>query len=88
MNWKLRWKNKATLLSLATLIIAIVYQILNMVGIVPDIDQQKLLDTICRLIDVLALLGIVVDPTTEGIADSDLAMSYAEPSKRTKIYSR
>ena len=28
---------------------------------------------------LLVILGIVVDPTTEGIQDSDRAMSYPEP---------
>lgn len=88
MNWKLRVKNKTTLISLVSLIVAIVYQTLHMLGIVPTIDEQDALDWICRIIDLLALLGIVVDPTTEGIGDSELAMSYDEPSPRTKVYVR
>ena len=88
MNWKLRYMNKATLISLVTLVLALVYQALHMLGIIPSIDQQDLLDWICRLIDLLALLGIVIDPTTEGIGDSDLAMSYERPSPKTKIYKR
>lgn len=88
MNWKLRFKNKATLISLVTLAVALVYQTLHLLGIVPTIEEQDALDWISRLIDLLALLGIVVDPTTEGIADSELAMSYDEPSPRTKVYRR
>ena len=86
MNWKLRLMNRTTLISLVTMIVALVYQLLNMIGIVPDIDQQVLIDWLCRIVDLLALLGIVIDPTTEGICDSELAMSYTEPSKKTKIY--
>lgn len=88
MNWKLRVKNKTTLIALVSLIVATVYQSLRVLGVVPAIEEQQLLDWLCRLIDLLALLGIVVDPTTEGIADSELAMSYDEPSPRTKIYHR
>lgn len=79
INWKLRLQNKVTLVALITLVISIVYQILNMVGVIPQIDQQTILDVCCRIIDVLALLGIVVDPTTKGVSDSHLALSYDEP---------
>jgi phi LC3 family holin len=30
-------------------------------------------------LSLLQLLGIIVDPTTKGIADSDRAMNYDEP---------
>jgi phi LC3 family holin len=30
---------------------------------------------------VLAILGIVVDPTTEGVKDSRLAMTYEQPKE-------
>lgn len=79
INWKLRLQNKVTLVALITLVISIVYQILNMIGVIPQVDQQTILDICCRIIDVLALLGIVVDPTTKGIGDSHLALSYDEP---------
>lgn len=79
INWKLRLKNKITLTSLVALLVAIFYQVLNMVGIIPSIEQQAVLDLLCRCIDVLALVGIVVDPTTAGASDSSLAMSYEEP---------
>lgn len=35
------------------------------------------------LINIFALLGIIIDPTTEGADDSELAMGYDEPSKKT-----
>ncbi|MBQ6317144.1 MAG: hypothetical protein IJI13_06445 [Oscillospiraceae bacterium] len=31
------------------------------------------------LFAVLVILGIVVDPTTDGLGDSERAMSYEEP---------
>lgn len=79
INWKLRIMNKVTLVSLVTLIVSIVYQLLNMFGIIPTIEQQAVLDILCRIIDVLALIGIVVDPTTKGFNDTRLAMGYNEP---------
>ena len=37
------------------------------------------------LFSVLAILGIVVDPTTNGIEDSNRAMSYTEPWVDPKV---
>jgi len=34
-----------------------------------------------QVLTVLGLLGIIVDPTTAGVNDSDRAMQYVEPWK-------
>ena len=39
----------------------------------------RLLDLVNALFAVLALLGIVADPTTAGFGDSERAMGYARP---------
>ena len=79
INWKLRFKNKATLLSLFVTVIAFVYQILGLFGIVPAISEDTVKQLIVMLIDILAMLGIIVDPTTAGLGDSTRAMEYDEP---------
>lgn len=81
INWKLRLKNKATLLSLIGVTLSFVYTLLGAIGIVPSITEDSL-HTIClTLVEVLAAIGIVVDPTTEGIEDSNRALSYNSPKK-------
>ena len=42
---------------------------------------NRLLDVVNALFAVLAILGIVVDPTTDGVGDSAQAMTYTEPRK-------
>ena len=42
-------------------------------------------DTQNALFAVLVILGIVVDPTTEGVHDSKRAMSYEEPWSDAEI---
>lgn len=81
INWKLRLQNKTTLVSLILMIISIIYMILDLVGIIPPFPQEKIADIAMAVIDVLALLGIIVDPTTSGITDSARAMQYTEPNK-------
>lgn len=78
INWKIRIKNKAWLLAIVGAIISLAYQIMELAGYTPTIPQEKLLDLITAALTILSLLGIVIDPTTDGINDSDRAMSYEQ----------
>jgi hypothetical protein len=49
-------------------------------GIVPRIDQNAALQGLKYVIDILSFLGIVVDPTTTGVSDSNIAMQRVYPS--------
>ena len=81
MNWKLRFKNKTTLLALILAAVAFVYQICGIIGIVPPISEEQVNQAIGLIINLLVALGIVVDPTTTGISDSARAMEYEQPNK-------
>lgn len=78
INWKVRFKNKTWLLSFLTVIVAFVYQILAMLGIVPNITEDKTMEIVTLTITLLASLGIIQDPTTKGLSDSERAMEYDE----------
>lgn len=79
INLKLRLKNKATLIALTTGIIALIYQIIAIFGIVPHVSEPEVIKIAGMAINMFVLLGVVVDPTTDGIGDSIAAMSYATP---------
>lgn len=76
INWKLRFQNKVTLTAIVLAVITLVYQILGLFDVVPRISQDAVIQIASAVINLLVLLGIVVDPTTEGIADSERAMGY------------
>lgn len=76
INWKARFKNKAFLITFITLIIAFAYQVLGLFDIVPSISEDSIVNFLTIIINILATLGVVVDPTTDGINDSDRAMTY------------
>ncbi len=42
---------------------------------------NKLLAVVNALFAVLAILGVVTDPTTDGVSDSTQALEYTEPKK-------
>ena len=79
INWKLRWKNKTTLLAIATAVIALVYQVLGLFGIVPGVSESEVTQVVGLAINILVMVGIVTDPTTQGVSDSDRALRYDKP---------
>lgn len=70
INWKNRLTNKATLVALITGVISLVYQILGWFNIVSPISSNDLTNTIGVIVNMLVLLGVVVDPNTSGITDT------------------
>ena len=83
MNIKLRLKNKTTLIAIVAATVAFLYQLAGILGIVPPISQEALMQGLGAIINLLAILGILVDPTTVGVKDSARAMNYEEPSRVT-----
>ena len=81
INWKVRLKNKTWLLAFAGAIVAFVYQILGMLGVVAPIAEDNVTQVIGLLVNLLVALGIVQDPTTAGMSDSNEALSYSEQEK-------
>ena len=79
INWKVRLQNKTFLIAFIGAILTFAYTILGMFGIVPSITQNMLTDAIMALINILVALGVVTDPTTQGVGDSSQAMSYTIP---------
>lgn len=79
INWKVRLKNKAFLLTFIPMILAFIYQICAVFGITPKVAQGEVEAIILAFINLLAMLGIVVDPTTKSVSDSDKALTYKEP---------
>lgn len=79
INWKLRFQNKTTLTAIILALVALVYQVLGVFGVVPKISQDELTTVIGMVINLLCLLGIVVDPTTDGVSDSARALTYDTP---------
>lgn len=79
INWKLRFQNKTTLTAIILALVALVYQVLGLFGVVPKISEDELTTVIGMVINLLCLLGIVVDPTTNGVSDSARALTYDTP---------
>lgn len=83
INWTVRFKNKQFWVSFVPAVLLLIQVIAAVFGFELDLGDlgNKLLDVVNALFAVLALLGIVTDPTTSGMSDSTLAMSYDKPKE-------
>lgn len=84
INWKVRFKNKAFWLALIPAMLLLIQAIAAVFGYPLDLGNlgDKLLAIVNTLFVVLAILGVVTDPTTKGIADSDQALTYNLPKTK------
>jgi phi LC3 family holin len=79
INWRERLKNKTFVLSLSGLVIAFVYQALGLCfDFIPKVSEAEVAGLVGLFINMLALLGVIVDPTTHGINDSNRALTYGK----------
>ena len=83
INWKVRLKNKTFWVSIIPALLLLTQQICSLFGITLELNDlsDKLIAITGTVFSALALLGIVNDPTTQGLSDSARAMTYDEPNK-------
>lgn len=83
INWTVRIKNKTFWLSLIPAVLLLIQVVAAVFGFTLDLGDlgDKLIAVVNALFAVLVILGIVTDPTTEGIRDSSQALTYTEPKK-------
>lgn len=82
INWKVRIQNRAFWIAIIPAILLAVRTIADVFGITIDVVElsEKLIRVVMAVFSVLSILGIVIDPTTDGVSDSDRAMTYDRPA--------
>lgn len=83
INWKVRAKKKSFWLALVPAVVLLVQIIGNWFGydIAAELLNAEAVKFINALFAVLVILGIVNDPTTAGLNDSQQALNYTKPRK-------
>ena len=83
INWTVRLKNKTFWLSIIPAILLLIQAIADVIGYQLDFGDisDKLIAVVNAVFVVLSILGIVTDPTTDGIGDSTRALSRQKPSQ-------
>lgn len=86
INWKVRIKNRAFWLALipALLLVAQVFAALFGYTLTVEALGERLLACVNAVFALLTVLGIVADPTTAGVGDSERALGYNVPYRDAK----
>lgn len=79
INWKVRLRNPLFWLTIIPAGLTFVYTVLALFDIAPIIPQNTATEAGTAVVAALGALGVLVDPTTAGFGDSNLAMTYDEP---------
>ena len=81
INWLVRIRNKAFWVAIVPAVLLLIQAIANVFGLTIDLGDlgNNLIAVINAVFVVLSILGIVEDPTTNGVSDSERALTYNEP---------
>ena len=81
INWKVRLKNKAFWVAFVPALLLLVQVMAAVFGFSLDLDWlgERLLAVVNAAFALLAILGVVADPTTAGVGDSAQALTYDSP---------
>lgn len=81
INWKVRIRSKSFWLGVVGALGTASVAVCGALGV--DFDAQPWVSALTGVVSgvfgVLALVGVAVDPTTEGVSDSAQAMRYETP---------
>lgn len=79
INWKVRMQHKQFWVSLIALLIVLANQIAGIFNVDFTIYSEQVTGISETILMILALMGIIVDHTTNGVSDSMRAMRYDKP---------
>ena len=85
INWKVRLKNPAFWSGLIGVLATLVISVAQLLGVdiaeVVNGWQSALVALVTAVFGILALVGVVTDPTTSGVSDSNQALTYTKPKE-------
>lgn len=83
INWRVRLKNKAFWIGFIPALLLLVQVAAAVFGFTLNLDWlgERLLAVVNAAFALLAILGVVTDPTTAGVSDSTQALTYDKPKE-------
>lgn len=85
INWKVRLKNPAFWTGLIGVLATLAISVAQLLGVdiaeVVNGWQSALVALVTAVFGILALVGVVADPTTSGVSDSTQALTYTKPKE-------
>ena len=79
INWKVRLQHKQFWVALIALLIVLANQVAGIFNVDIKLYNDQITSISETVLSILALLGIIIDPTTKGTSDSQQALNYEKP---------
>lgn len=79
INWKVRLQHKQFWVSLIALLLVLANQIAGIFMFDITLISEQITGISETILMILALMGIIIDPTTTGVNDSNKALDYDKP---------
>src|SRR5699024_7001481 len=79
INWQVRLKKKSFWVAIVSAVALFINNITGAFGLDYSASIEQGVSIVTSLLTLLAGLGIIVDPTTKGIKDSEKATEYTKP---------
>ena len=84
INWKVRLQHKPFWVALIALLIVLANQVASIFHVDITVYNEQVTDITETVLSILGLLGVVIDPTTSGLSDSNKALRYNKPKGNKK----
>ncbi|EGQ1305880.1 TPA: phage holin [Staphylococcus pseudintermedius] len=82
INWKVRIKQKTFWVAMLSAIFLFAQSIAKVLGYDIQVYTEQLTDALNSILGILVLMGVIQDPTTQGVSDSHQALNYEEPRQK------
>lgn len=82
INWKVRLRHRQFWIAIVSALLLLANQVADIFGVDITLISSQIEQTVETVLLVLAMLGVIIDPTTSGVKDSDQALTYKEPRKK------
>lgn len=79
INWKARLQSGPFWIGVVGAVVAAVFAIVQLIGVDLPVTADQVLNVATLLLMIPASIGIISDPTTKGLSDSQMALTYDKP---------
>ncbi|WP_084591388.1 phage holin [Ureibacillus sinduriensis] len=88
INWKVRIRHRQFWVAIISAFVLLINHTASLFGVDITLISAKVQQLLESILLILALFGIIIDPTTAGVHDSSQVMVYSKPRKETEHIQR
>ena len=81
INWKVRLQSGSWWMGIISAVVVAVFAILRIFKVETSVTQDDIMNAATLILMIPAAIGIISDPTTKGVSDSQQALTYDSPKK-------